>query len=500
MARFAPHPVVAQHESLELAVARGAAYYGLVRRGLGRRIGGGAAHALYVGLATDDEQAAPRAVCLIPRGREEGEPVELSAQPFTLTIGRPVQFPLYSTTSDRFERPGDIVEIGEEFRALPPIHTLLKGGGQATVPVHLRATLTELGTLELWCVSNAGEERWRLEFELRGTSARSVATVIESMPPRFAEARAAVEQVYGRKTAASTSKEAKQLGRALEQIIGPRDDWRLPLLRELWSALLAGAAKRRRSAEHERAFYQLAGYSLRPGFGYPLDEWRCEQTFALFPESVTHHREQPVWNEFWVLWRRIAGGLNEEQQSAIWDSIQPHLARKIPPVPPKNLPHIKGVQPRGLDEMVRTAASLEHLDPAQKVTLGNWIIARLQNPASSGGPWAWALGRLGARVPFYGSGHRTVPPEQAAQWLSLLLNLDLRTVDGAAFAAAQLARLTGDRTRDLEPDSRLSAVTALRDAHASDGWLKMVTEVVVLEAADEARALGDTLPIGLQIR
>jgi hypothetical protein len=57
---------------------------------------------------------------------------------------------------------------------------------------------------------------------------------------------------------------------------------RMPMLRELWSTLYAGAGRRRRSADHERVFLQLAGYCLRPGFGYPLDEWRCEQTFRQF--------------------------------------------------------------------------------------------------------------------------------------------------------------------------------------------------------------------------
>jgi len=83
------------HDSLDLAVARGAAYYGLVRRGLGRRIGGGTAHAFYVGLAGPKDGATARAVCLIPRGHEEAQPVELTAQPFNLTLGRPVQFPLF---------------------------------------------------------------------------------------------------------------------------------------------------------------------------------------------------------------------------------------------------------------------------------------------------------------------------------------------------------------------------------------------------------------------
>jgi hypothetical protein len=78
-------------------------------------------------------------------------------------------FPLYSTAADRLEKSGDVVPIDDDFHALPPIHTLLKGAASkgGLVPVHLRAMLTEIGTLELWCVSETHPERWRLEFELR---------------------------------------------------------------------------------------------------------------------------------------------------------------------------------------------------------------------------------------------------------------------------------------------------------------------------------------------
>ena len=498
----APQIQLLRHHSLDLAVARGAAYYGLARRGLGRRIGGGSAHALYVGLAGEKDSSTSRAICLIPRGHEEGQPVELTSRPFELTLARPVQFPLFSTTSDRIDRPGDIVEVTDEFRALPPIHTLFKtAGGKPTtsVPVHLRATLTELGTLELWCVANAGDERWRLEFELRGIAARAPATMTEPMPARFDEVRAVVERVFGKQPLPVAPKEVKQLGRTLEKTIGLREEWRLPLLRELWSTLYVGAKSRRRSADHERVFFQLVGYSLRPGFGYPLDEWRCEQMFRLFADSVKFHAEQPAWSEFWVMWRRIAGGLGEAQQQELWSYLKPHLARRIPTEAQKNIVKSKGVQPEGLDEMVRTAASLEHLDPADKTALGNWITMRLKNPATAAGPWAWALGRLGARVPLYGSGHKTVDADQAAAWLSLLLEAGLHTIDGTAFAAAQLARLTGDRTRDLDAAIRVRTVDALKSAGAPEAWLRMLTEIAVLETSDEARALGDTLPIGLRL-
>ncbi|XXF80098.1 hsp70 family protein [Myxococcaceae bacterium GXIMD 01537] len=496
----APRIPLLRHESLELAVARGAAYYGLVRRGHGLRIGGGAARAYYVGLQRPADSAEQPALCLIPRGFEEGQKADLGGRPFTLTLGRPVHFSLYSTTSDRIDKPGDIVSLAEDLKPLPPIHTLLKGasGKVAEVPVHLQAALTEIGTLELYCVSNVADERWRLEFELRGAAASQDITITESMPARFGEAREHIERIYGNKPMPLGPKDVKQLSRTLEKVLGPRETWRVPVLRELWSALMAGASKRRRTEDHERVWYSLAGYTLRPGFGYPLDAWRADQTFGLFEQLVQHHSDKAVWIEFWVMWRRIAGGLTEAQQAKLYDYLEPHLEARVPP-DAKPTAKKKGIQPEGLDEMVRAAASLEHLPAPRKAELGGWIAARLRAEAKSGGPWAWSLGRLGARVPLYGSSHKVVDVETAEAWLSLLLELDLRKIDGAPFAATQLARLTGDRTRDIDPALRTRTAQALAQAKAHEAWVRMVNEVVAMEAADEARALGDTLPAGLRL-
>ncbi len=496
----APRIRLLKHDSLDLAVARGAAHYGLVRRGLGLRIGGGAARAFYVGLEARDDRGEELAVCLIPRGFQEGESIDLDQRSFALTLGRPVQFPLYSTSSDRVDKPGDLTSISHDFRPLPPIHTILEGTQvkAATLPVHLRATLTEIGTLELWCVSDVSDERWRLEFELRGGGAADHLAVVESMPARFGEAREGVERFFGHKPLPIGPKDVKQLGRNLEKVLGPRESWRVPVLRELWSALYAGAAKRRRSTDHERVFFSLLGYSLRPGFGYPLDEWRSEQSFQLFSQGVQFHGEKSVWIEFWILWRRASGGLSEEAQLGLWSYLKPHLARRIPPGAPPPSGKPKGVQPEGLDEMVRTAASLEHLPPREKAELGEWIAQRLKD-SPGGGPWAWALGRIGARVPVYGSGHKAVAAEQAAAWVQLLIDLGIGRIDGAAFAVAQLARLSGDRTRDVDDEGRSAALEALTAARAPEPWLRMLTDVVVLGIADEARTLGDTMPAGLQL-
>lgn len=496
-----PRVQLLEHDSLDLAVARGAAAYGLARRGLGRKIGGGAAQALYVGLTTAEAGSEAKAVCVIPRGHEEGQSVDINEREFQLTVDRPVQFPLFSTTADRVDRPGDVVAVEEDFKPLPPLHTLLRATGakRGAVPIHLRTALTEIGTLELWCVSNVADERWRLEFDLRGAASRQGTTVTESMPASFGHVKGLVDLVFGAAPKTVEPRDVKRFAETLEAALGPRESWRLPLLRELWSTLFAGAKRRRRSAVHERLFYRFIGYGLRPGFGYPLDDWRCEQTFALLTENVNFHGEVSVWNEFWVMWRRIAGGLTAEQHQAIWRVLEPHLARRIPPTAAKNAPRVKGIQPEGLDEMVRTAAALERLEPAQKAIFGGWIVARLRAPGQSGsGPWAWALGRAGARVPLFGSTHQTIAPEQAEEWAALLLEKDVRAIDGAAFALVQLTRMTGDRTRDVDDAVRARVIDALKAAKAPDRWAQLVNEVVALEAEDEARALGDTLPLGLK--
>jgi hypothetical protein len=185
-------------------------------------------------------------------------------------------------------------------------------------------------------------------------------------------------------------------------------------------------------ADYERVWFQLAGYTLRPGFGgfgYPLDDWRCAQMVdSLFGSGVAFHKEKAVWMEFWIMWRRIAGGLLEERHSDMWRFLKPQLERRLAPHQPqyqaKKQPKPKGLQPEGLDEMVRLAAALEHLDPAEKIILGDWIAPRVTSP----GPWAWALGRIGARVPLYGSVHKTVDPAEAP----LIVVASSMTVTGLA--------------------------------------------------------------------
>jgi molecular chaperone DnaK (HSP70) len=160
----------------EHAVARGAAYYGLARRGRGVRIRGGTARAYYIGIETA-MPAVPgvrppiKALCVVPRGLEEDSEVQLPAQEFGLVIGEPAEFRFLSSATRRDDQVGTLVEIwDDDIIELAPIETTLEWEGQegTTVPVRLEARVTEVGVLELWCVSRDGSHRWKLEFSLRG--------------------------------------------------------------------------------------------------------------------------------------------------------------------------------------------------------------------------------------------------------------------------------------------------------------------------------------------
>jgi hypothetical protein len=102
-------------------------------------------------------------------------------------------------------------------------------------------------------------------------------------------------------------------------------------------------------------------------------------------------------------------------------------------------------------------------------------------------------------VPLQGSAHEVAPAPAAARWVEWLLSLDWRRIEPAAFAAASIARLTGDRSRDLDEPLRQQVASRLREARAAAAWSAMVLEVVQLDEADERRVLGDSLPPGLKL-
>jgi hypothetical protein len=165
---------VLEGPDLEHAVARGAAYYGMARRGRGIRIRSGASRTYYIGIessmpAVPGMEAPLKALCVVPFGMEEGTEATIPDREFGLVVGEPAEFRFLSSSVRKQDRIGSLLEDwGTEIEERSPLQVTLELDGQEgkIVPVRLETRVTELGTLEVWCVSREGR-RWKLELNIR---------------------------------------------------------------------------------------------------------------------------------------------------------------------------------------------------------------------------------------------------------------------------------------------------------------------------------------------
>jgi Hsp70 protein len=160
---------------LDHAVARGAAYYGKARRGRGVRIRSGAPRTYYIGIesalpAVPGIEAPLKALCVVPFGMEEGTEAKIPDREFGLVVGEPAEFRFLSSTVRKQDPIGSLIEDwGDQIQELSPLEVTLKLDGQedTVLPVRLETRVTEVGTLEVWCVARDGAHRWKLEFNIR---------------------------------------------------------------------------------------------------------------------------------------------------------------------------------------------------------------------------------------------------------------------------------------------------------------------------------------------
>ena len=500
----------------DLAVARGAVLYGFARRGIGVRIESGASHGYYVALAPESGGGGEmRAVCILPRGAKEGARHEAGRE-FELVVGRSVRFDLFASDVARDEA-GALVTIAEDtFERLPPVVARLPASGKEdTVSVHLGGELLTTGQLELACTEagqgGAAGRKYRLEFQLRDAGARSTslppaapaslapprpsqapsASRLSITPSKLGEAERIIDRVFGKKNEADP-REVKDVLRDLEKVLGDRVTWTMELTRALADRLLVNTGSRRRTAAHERGYWLLLGYCLRPGFGDPGDPARIERAWPLFEGRLAFPDEPRGWAQFFIAWRRISGGLAEPMQTMIRDTFDPAIAPAEAKLKkPKRLPESP-------DELLATLAALERVPASRRTQLGEWIHEKTWG-SDDARLWG-AIGRVGARVPVYASVHHVVPAKIAEAWLERLLKQKWESVATAPHAAVQLARVTGDRARDVSTILRTEVAKRLVAAGAKEAWVRAVKELVDVGEEERVAILGEGLPIGLRLK
>jgi hypothetical protein len=339
--------------------------------------------------------------------------------------------------------------------------------------VKLGAKLTEVGTLEIFADSKETEHRWRLQFELRkAAQSEKRSRMAAVIATEVVDAAAALIPA----TFASDDEPA-QLPAKLEQALGlGRGSWPVSAIRKLADAMIEAAEGRKRSAAHELRWLNLCGFCLRPGFGFPGDDFRIEQARRVYAAGLQFPNQVQNEIEWWIYWGRVAGGLNKNQQTDIFQRLSPVLLPKASKKPLR-------VNPSLLREMWRAAASLEFLPIQTKTQLGDELIAKIaKNDFVETG--LWCLARLGARKLFYGPINQVLPASTVARWIDVIVKLPK---SGDAIAA--MARRTGDSSRDL-PGVALDAV---RRAHPE----------IDLESEPEdqlaamGKVFGEELPAGL---
>jgi hypothetical protein len=439
---YGKRPAMFENRDLDLAVAVGAAYYSYVRStGAGLLVRGGLPRAYYVGIGSSGDKI--RTVCLAPRGSEEGSVLEVDRDDLQLVANKAVAFRLYSSLVRTEDKLGEVVEFDAadpDLHLHAPLQAVIRFGKKAeerTIPVKLGVRLTEVGTLEIWADSRVSEHRWRLQFELRKA-------VQSQAPSRPAAVISESAMVSARELIASTfgpdrSLAPEELPGTLEQTLAlGRNSWPLPTIRQLADWLLEVADGRGRGPALEARWLNLCSFCLRPGFGFPGDDFRIDQARRIYASGLRFPNNVESEIQWWIMWGRVAGGFNRNQQTDIFQ----RLSQTLMPKQGKKTPRVNTSL---LREMWRTAASLELLPIQTKTDLGESLVKRLKS-GEGGASDLWCITRIGARQLFYGPINQVVPPVTASRWVDALLR-----VKNSEDALASIAQVTGDIGRDLPP-------------------------------------------------
>lgn len=491
-------PVVLHNEAISMAVARGAARYGwiLQQQKTENRIAGGHAHALYLEAVSGKKKKERSLVCVLPKGIEAGNTIRINQAEFDLIVNQPAQFQCYYSARRNQDLAGAIIAWNNnDFHPLPPLHTAIHlaenrpAVANNRLRVTLEATLNELGLLQLYCVEKDGDERWRLDFNLRkGVEENTVETPERTPFEPDTKARLAspfIQAVFAKKKDPNLPEiKPKQLIKQLEQHLGSRESWSSTTLRSLWPELATSMTRKTRSVEHEVAWLYLAGFTLRPGYGVQLDDSRIEELWRLFQLGMSFPKEKRIQSHWYLLWRRIAGGLNSSRQEQILNKIIPTLRSSGDLIP----------------EMVYLAGALERIAPETKVELIRLFSQTLlKERTRHKAPYIWALGRLLSRTPLYAGANSIVHPRHVTTLFDNVAQRDWRSDPwkGLIGLFALAARCTEQRDIDIDDETRRKISAKLREAKASIALIRPIESFVAISNEDREIQFGEALPAGL---
>lgn len=524
-------PTVLHNESLYLAVARGAAYYGLALRGRGARIGASLARTYYVGVGLADAEGGSarraKAVCLLPSQCEPGDEIVLE-KTFKLAVEQPVSFPIFVSSVRATDAPGDLVDIDpNETRELAPIRTALKTRSRAkkearTITARLVARPTEIGTIELFLQEVLPEDapvrarasRWTLQFDARGgvqsdweagdSEGESEGVVDESLVEAARNALRALFASDGELGGLERIKPGELYRKISDGFGVPKDEIPFTALRRLAETALELASGRNRGPAVEARWLNWLGFALRPGFGSAADDWRVEQTWKTVAGRLLFNTPETRMQN-WILWRRVASGLTAGRQLTLAEPILSSVRdfrRQLVEGQGKR-PSLDLASQEGA-EIWRMLGALELLPLDVKEEIGDAIldvsVKKRTRPIRDA--LVWALGRIGARVLFNAPLDRTLAPSVAARWAARLLDAcDSGAIEPTGadfFALAQLTRVSGESAFDVDVATRARVGAFLAKMNVEEATLAALERHGKLVSDATKEIFGESLPLGLR--
>ncbi|MCB0358066.1 MAG: hypothetical protein KDD44_00465, partial [Bdellovibrionales bacterium] len=453
----------------------------------------GQARAIYVEALQRGRNSDRALVCVVPRGHPAGERITIAEPRFRALVNEPVQIRLHSSATRGDDAIGSMIPFGTpHINPLPPAETVLQLPRGVALPrdqridVQLSALLHETGVLELSCVHPERDDlRWQLRFQTRPSATADDAGQASSDDAAdTSAARQLIRGVFGK--GKERHPPAKSLRRELEEILGARENWSLGVLRSLWPELARGMTRKGRSPDHERSWYYLAGYCLRPGYGAALDGEYVSQLWRAFDLGLSFPGEASVLVQSLIMWRRIAGGLDAGQQEALFASLQKTLnAGKSPPL-----------------EALRLGCSLERLPLAEKTALGKRVVKLLTTKSLPGREqFLWELGRLSSRIMLYAPSHYVLPPEFPVRWLQRLVEEDWvrDELQNAPQIWIQALRRSADTEKNLAPDQIRWAQSLFASLGVAPESVALLEKYQEPALEDRRMLFGEALPHGLAL-
>jgi len=213
------------------------------------------------------------------------------------------------------------------------------------------------------------------------------------------------------------------------------------------------------------------------------------QLWKIYLQGPLFGNNLQVRTEWWILWRRVAGGLKHGQQRQFAQEVMPLLGsgrRKGK----------KQLAPQERLELWMAAASMEQLLVDDKLALGNLLLSEIK-PRKCKPQQLWSLARIGAREPLYAPVDRVVLPADVQNWVAALMEKTWRNPKPAMAALCQMSRRTGDRARDLEPAFLKNVISWMQEQGADVQFIDPLKHVTAIRSEEHDIIFGESLPSGL---